>query len=104
MGGAMIAFEFHPAGTVLPVRAHAGARKAGILGQHDGQLKVSVSQVAERGNANRAIAALLSKSLRIPLANIELLSGATNAHKRFLISGQSVKQLCDVIARFLGEG
>ncbi len=40
-------------GTILPVRAQPGASRDGIRGWQDGLLRVSVTQVAEQGTANK---------------------------------------------------
>lgn len=77
-------------GVILAVRAHAAARRAGIQGIHDGMLKVSVTQAAEKGKANKALIAVLSRQLRLPKSQIELIAGHTSPQKRFLI--------CDVDA------
>ena len=50
----MIAVTDHPDGCVLPVRAQPGARKAGVLGEQNGALKVAVTAPPEDGRANRA--------------------------------------------------
>jgi len=39
----MIAITEHAAGCILPVHAQPRARKAGILGEHAGALKVAVA-------------------------------------------------------------
>jgi uncharacterized protein YggU (UPF0235/DUF167 family) len=95
----MIGLEPHPQGTVLPVRAQAGARRNGLRGEQAGQLKVSVTQVAEKGKANEAIVAVLSTSLAIKKSQIELLSGPTAAQKKFLIRGVTPAELATRIAR-----
>ena len=69
----MIALEPHAAGTILPVRAQPGARRNEIRGEQDGMLKVSVTQVAEKGKANKLISSG-GLSAQVPL---ELLSGET---------------------------
>ena len=56
----MIALESHAEGVLLPVRAQPGSRRNEIRGQQEGQLKVSVTQIAEKGKANKALVALLS--------------------------------------------
>jgi uncharacterized protein (TIGR00251 family) len=81
----MIALETHAEGTILPVRAQPGSRRNEIRGQQDGMLKVCVTQVAEKGKANKALVALLSKELSLRKSQIELLSGETSPQKRFLI-------------------
>jgi uncharacterized protein (TIGR00251 family) len=80
-----IALELHARGTVLPVRAQPGARFSGIHGLQGGALKVSVTQVAEKGKANAALVKVLAKELGLRNSQIHLLSGEASAQKRFLI-------------------
>ena len=75
----------HADGTVLPVRAHPGARRSEIRGVQDGMLKVSVTQAPEKGKANKAVVELLSKKLGLKKSQIELISGETSHQKRFLV-------------------
>jgi len=84
-------------GVLLPVRAHAGAKSSGVRGVQDGSLRVSVTQVAEKGKANKAIIAVLAKSLGLRKSQLELVSGATAPRKRFLIHGVTLKQIEDRI-------
>ena len=81
----MIALEPHAAGVLLPVRAQPGSRASGLKGEQNGALKVAVTQVAEKGKANKAIVELLCQTLQLRKSQVELLSGETSAHKRFLI-------------------
>ena len=89
----MIALEKHSRGTVLPVRAHAGARRNGIGGKHDGMLRIDVTAAPEKGKANKAIIKILSDALGIPKSAIELINGATSPTKNFLIEGMTVKDV-----------
>ena len=50
-------------------------------------LKVRVRAIADGGEANRAVAELLAKSLRVPKARVRLLSGATSRLKQIAIDG-----------------
>jgi uncharacterized protein (TIGR00251 family) len=81
----MIALEEHREGTILPVRAHAGARRNEVRGEQAGSLQVSVTQAPEKGKANKAIIALLSEALSLRKSQFELLSGDTSPQKRFLV-------------------
>ncbi len=74
-------------GTLLPVKASPGSHRNEIRGAFGGQLKVCVTQVAEKGKANKAIISLLAKALDIPRRQIQLQSGTTSSEKIFLISG-----------------
>lgn len=77
--------EVHPEGVVLTVKAQPGSRKDEIRGVQDGALKVCVTQVPEKGKANKAIRKQLAKTLGIRISQIELLSGETALQKKFLI-------------------
>jgi uncharacterized protein (TIGR00251 family) len=89
----MLSLEAHHDGTILPVRAHPGARRNEIRGQQDGMLKVSVTQAPEKGKANKALVEVLSKSLGLKKSQLELLSGETSPQKRFLVRGVSPDEL-----------
>ncbi|MEO2048906.1 MAG: DUF167 domain-containing protein [Pirellulales bacterium] len=88
----MIQFKNVPEGTILPVRAYAGARLNRILGQREGELRVAVSAAPEKGKANQAIVKVLSKALGVPKSSIDLIRGSTSQHKQFLLSGVPLKE------------
>jgi uncharacterized protein len=99
----MIALEDHPEGTILPVRAHAGARRNGIRGELAGSLQVSVTQAPEKGKANKVIIALLAAALSLRRSQFELLGGETSPHKRFLVRGIDKAGLTARLRRALTE-
>ena len=83
----MIAVSAHAGGTVLPVLAHAGAKRNAILGERAGALRVAVTAAPERGKANEAIQKLLAQTLDLKPGRISLISGATSRQKKFLLDG-----------------
>ena len=89
----MIALESHPRGVILPVRAQPGSRKNELKGEHDGALKVAVTQIAEKGKANKAIIEVLCDALDLRKSQLELLSGDTSPQKRFLVTDITLDQL-----------
>jgi uncharacterized protein len=97
----LIRLQTHPEGILLPVRAQPGARREEVRGQQDQALKVAVTQVAEKGKANRAIVALLGKSLKLRKSQIELVAGAASTEKRFLIRQVTEQQLREKLAALL---
>jgi len=97
----MIALEPHAAGTILPVRAQPGSRRNEIRGGQDGALKVCVTQSPEKGKANKAIVELLSKSLGVKKSQLELLSGETSHHKKFLVREVASDELNRRISQLL---
>lgn len=89
----MIELTEHPEGVILPVRAQAGASKNGIRGEQNGMLKVAVTQIAEKGKANKALAETIAKGLGLKRSQVELLSGETQSQKKFLIRNISREEL-----------
>ena len=74
-------------GALLPVKATPGARQNSVRGLHNGMVKVQVTQIAEKGKANRAIIDVLAKHFGISRSRIELIRGASSTEKVFLIKG-----------------
>src|SRR5690349_4503931 len=94
----MIQITEHERGCVLPVRAQPGARKAGILGEHAGLLKVAVTAPPEDGRANKALVELLAGALELKRSQVKLLSGETSREKRFIIEGVAKSELERLLA------
>jgi uncharacterized protein len=99
----MLDLQPHPDGTILPVRAQAGARRNEVRGIQDGALKVCVTQAPEKGKANRAIGELLAKWLGVRKSQVELISGETASQKKFLIRGTNHEELARQIDTQLAE-
>jgi uncharacterized protein (TIGR00251 family) len=98
----VIAIADHAEGCVLPVRAQPGARKAGVLGEQGGALKVAVTAPPEDGRANKALAEALRDLLKLKRSQVELLGGATSRDKKFLIRGLARAELESRLGRLLG--
>jgi len=94
----MISLTMHQDGVILPVRAQPGARKAGIVGEHGGSLKVAVTAPPEDGRANKALLEVLREQLGLKRSQLELLSGETSREKRFLVRGLTKDELSARIA------
>ena len=90
-------------GVVLAVKAQPGARKNAIRGEQNGALKVSVTQVAEKGKANAALIDVLAKQLQLKRSQIELIAGETQSQKRFLIRSITRDELSVRIAAALAD-
>ena len=100
----MVSLESHADGIILPVRAQPGASRSGIRGEQDGMLKVGVTQVAEKGKANKALLSVLAKELGLRRSQLSLLAGETTQKKRFLICDVNAVQLAERIAAVLTAG
>lgn len=90
-------------GVLLAVQAQPGARRNGIVGVHQGRLKVAVTQVAEKGKANAAVSEALADGLGVKRSQVQLVSGPTNPQKRFLIADVTVDELQERIAAALSR-
>lgn len=97
----MIGIESHAEGAVLPVRAQAGARSTGIRGAQQGSLRVAVTQVPEKGKANKAILEVLARQLGVRRSQIALISGETSPQKKFLVAGMTVEELSQRVSALL---
>ncbi len=95
------AWEETPAGLVLPVLAHPGARQPGVKGVRDRRLIVAVAQAPEKGKANDALIEALAAALGIKRRQITLLTGDTNPRKRFLIRAADLATLSARVAELL---
>lgn len=93
----------HPEGTILPVRAHAGARVNDVRGVEDGALRVSVTQSPEKGKANKALIDVMSRRLRLRKSQFALLSGETSRQKKFLVRGITPEELTHIVERCVAE-
>ncbi len=99
----MLHLEPYPGGVILPVRAHAGARRNALKGIHAGALQVMVTQAPEKGKANKAILELLADKLGVRKNQLELLSGETSSQKKFLVREITAEELQRRIAERLAE-
>ena len=89
----MIAITEQADGCILPVRAQPGSRRAGLISEQAGALKVAVTAAPEQGKANKAIAEVLRQALGLKRSQIELVSGATSREKRFFLRGIGKEEL-----------
>lgn len=80
-------------GVRLPVQVQPKAKKNAVTGVHNGRLKVAVTAPPERGKANAAVLKVLAAALKIPRAQLELLSGASSRTKTVRVSGFSVEEI-----------
>jgi uncharacterized protein (TIGR00251 family) len=92
----------HAEGCVVAVRAQPGARRNAIVGEQAGCLKVAVAAPATDGRANQALVEVLAEGLGLKRSQVELLRGASQREKRFLLRRVSVEQLRQLLQASLG--
>jgi len=91
----------HPDGVLLPVRAHPGARKAGVLGEQAGALKVAVTAPPQDGRANAAVVELVRELLGLKRSQVELIAGLKDRNKKLLVRGVTRSELAARIAALI---
>jgi uncharacterized protein (TIGR00251 family) len=80
-------------GVTLRVRVTARAKREGILGLHEGALRIAVRAVAERGQANRAVLEVLADRLGLPRSGLSIERGTARREKTIRISGIDAAEL-----------
>ena len=76
-----------PTGITLNLHCQPGAKLTKVVGLHDGCLKISLQAPALENKANEMLLSWLSKQLRVPQKQIQLLSGQNSCIKRVEIWG-----------------
>ena len=85
------------------VRVTPGARRSSVGGTHDGALKISVREPADKGKANEAVIKLLAAELGLKRNAVEIKSGLTSRRKRIVISGPESSSIRDKLNRLAGN-
>jgi uncharacterized protein len=88
-------------GCILPVRAQPGARRSGIVGEHNGAVKIAVAAPAEKGKANDAIQEILCDQLGLKRSQVQLLAGPASRDKRFLLRGITPAAVLNILRSVL---
>lgn len=81
----------------LKIRVVPKAKRNSIEVGSDGLVKVRVTAAPERGKANDAVIALLSKHIGVSKRDIEIVRGHTSRNKTVRVDGATSKE---VLGRF----
>ena len=88
-----------PTGIVLNLHCQPGAKLTKVVGLHDGCLKISLQAPALENRANEMLLSWLSKQLRVPQKQIQLLSGQSSRVKRVEIWGSiTTEQITEALS------
>jgi uncharacterized protein (TIGR00251 family) len=75
--------------TQLTVRAQPGARRRGVLGLWNGQLKIGLESPPEGGRANGELIGILAELLGLKRAEVQLVRGARSRSKEFWVTASA---------------
>ncbi len=85
--------------TTIEVHLQPGAKSNEIAGLRDSILYVRVTALPRKGQANRALLALLAQALAVPKNDLDLIQGYTSRHKVIAIQGLSLEELRERLAQ-----
>jgi len=80
------------------VKVVPGSSRDRIVGVLGDCLKIATAAPAEKGKANRAVAAILAKALGVGAKEVELVSGTTSPRKEFGVTGLTAGRVRDKLA------
>lgn len=84
-------------GVIIPIKVVPRASKNAIAGWENGELKVRLNAVPEKGEANEELIAFLAKIWKLPKSHLCIRSGETNRHKKVLILGITKEKLSELL-------
>ncbi len=91
-------------GTVsLLIYVQPKASRNKVVGLHDDAVKISTTAPPVEGKANAAVIKILSKFFNLPKSAIALQAGRESRKKRFSLSGISLADAQEAIARHLTD-
>lgn len=73
----------------LRVKVTPKAHVNEIAGWENGELRVRIAAVPEKGAANQQLIKFLAKTLGVAKSQIELVAGESSRHKRLIVKGIS---------------
>ena len=76
---------------LLPVKVVPGASRTRYLGEYDQRARIAVAAPPEKGQANRAVIALLADLLGLRRRDVTIVAGETSAIKIIRIEGVSAE-------------
>ena len=93
----MIRYLQRDCGLTFAVRVVPRASSSGIVGEHDGALRVRIAASPVEGAANRELIKVLAKSFELPQNAVEIVSGNNSKNKTVRIRGAKAAKLEQLI-------
>jgi uncharacterized protein len=88
-------------GVIIAIEVTAGAKQAAFPAGYNEWRKLIGCRVTAppvEGKANKAVIALVARSLGVPLSTVSILSGSTASQKRILVAGKTKDELLPLLA------
>ncbi len=94
-----LALTSQSGGYVLAIKVVPNSSRDQIAGMLGTELKIKVAQPPEDGKANKALEALLAKTLGTAASNVQVIAGHSQPHKKVLIIGLSEDKIRQKISK-----
>jgi uncharacterized protein (TIGR00251 family) len=91
-------FRDTPAGVLMQVAALPRSSSSGVIGVHNGVVKIKLAAPPLAGRANEECVTIIAKALRMSKGDVEIVAGSKGRAKTVLLRGVSSQML----ARFFG--
>ncbi|HJQ26251.1 MAG TPA: DUF167 domain-containing protein [Blastocatellia bacterium] len=75
------------------VRVQPRAARDGVVGEHDGAIKLRVSAPPVEGRANEACRRLIAKLAGVPQSAVEIIAGESSKDKVLRVRGTTAARL-----------
>lgn len=89
--------------TAVEVHLQPGAKSNKIVSLRGSVLFVKVTALPRKGQANRALLALLAQTLAVPKSDLDLIRGYASRHKIIAIQGLNPEELEERLAQALSR-
>ena len=90
--------EVSSGGLFFYVKVIPGSRREGIVGIHDGMIKVAIHAPPEKGKANQALVSLLADFLSVPRQNISIVRGESSRQKKVEVETSESERILRLLA------
>jgi len=88
-------------GVLFTLRVQPRSSREGLVGVHDGALRLRTSAPPVDGAANDAVVRLLADALGVPRRAVRVITGATSRHKTVLVAGVTANGVREALDRAL---
>lgn len=80
-------------GVIVPIKVIPKSNRNEMIGWENEELRVRITAVPEKGNANEMLIRFLAKHFHLSPSSITLVYGSASRHKRVLIKGLSLNEV-----------
>ena len=96
-------FRKHNNGVIIAIKITPKANRNEIIGEQNGELRIRITAVPEKGQANRALVFFMAKTLKVSKSQVMLIQGETSRHKQIFVSDISLAEVTDILEIDIAE-